>query len=98
MIEKVFLQETTYSLIVGIFPSVRIFLLSSILRILSVSHPSCSSALFPSDCHEENTQVNLKVNLAIVDTCTSQVWIIEKRLRLHTRNSLLCTKQAVLAE
>ena len=98
MIEKVFLQETTYSLIVGIFPSVRIFLLSSILRILSFSHPSCSSALFPSDCHEENAQVNLKVNLAIIDTCTSQVWIIEKRLRLHTRNSLLCTKQAVLAE
>lgn len=98
VVGKVFLQETTCSLIAGIFPSVRIFLLSSILMVLSFSHPSCSSALFPSDYHEENAQVNLRVNLAIVDMFTSQVWIIEKRLRLHTRNSLLCTKQAVLAE
>ena len=99
MIEKVFLQETTYSLSLGIFPSVHIFLLSSILMILSFSYSSSSSALFPTGVyHEENAQVNLRVNLAIVDKFTSQVWIIEKRLKLHTRNSLLCKKQAVLAE
>lgn len=99
MIEKVFLPETTYSLIVGIFPSVHIFLLSSILMILSFSYSSSSFALFPTGVyHEENAQVNLRVNLAIVDKFTSQVWIIEKRLKLHTRNSLLCKKQAVLAE
>ena len=99
MVETVFLQDATYSLIVGIFPSVHIFLLSSILMILSFSYPSSSSALFPSGVyHEANAQVNLRVNLAIVDKFTSQVWIIEKRLRLHTRNSLLCKKQAVLAE
>ena len=98
MIEKVFLPETTYSLIVGIFPSVHIFLLSSILMILSFSYSSSSFALFPTGVyHEENAQVNLRVNLAIVDKFTSQVWIIEKRLKLHTRNSLLCKKQAVLA-
>lgn len=99
VVDKVFLQKTLYSLIVGIFPSVRTFLLSSILMILSFSHPSSSSAVFPSDVyHEENAQVNLRVNLAILDTFPSQVWIIEKRHRLHTRNSLLCKKQAVLAE
>ena len=99
MIEKVFLPETTYSLIVGILPSVHIFLLSSILMILSFSYSSSSFALFPTGVyHEENAQVNLRVNLAIVDKFTSQVWIIEKRLKLHTRNSLLCKKQAVLAE
>ena len=99
MIEKVFLPETAYSLIVGIFPSVHIFLLSSILMILSFSYSSSSFALFPTGVyHEENAQVNLRVNLAIVDKFTSQVWIIEKRLKLHTRNSLLCKKQAVLAE
>lgn len=67
MIEKVFLPETTYSLIVGIFPSVHIFLLSSILMILSFSYSSSSFALFPTGVyHEENAQVNLRVNLAIV--------------------------------
>lgn len=54
MVEKVFLQETTYSLVCFFFISPYFIFPSSVLILPFFPHPSSFFALFPSEFYRES--------------------------------------------